>query len=81
MLEQLKAKQAKSMMQQMIAAGQTEEVVDLLTAMNLRKAGSILREFKSEAEIAQANELLKHLRGRGVDLMTSAASALNGDAS
>ena len=81
MFEQLKAKQAKAMVQNMIVSGELDEAVDLLTAMNLRKAGAILREFKAEPELAQAAVLLERLRDRGVDLSTGGVATTSGGAS
>lgn len=81
MFEQLKAKQAKTMVQNMILRGETDEAIDLLTAMNLRKAGAILREFKAEPELAQAAVLLERLRDRGIDLANGDGAATNGGAS
>lgn len=81
MFEQLKAKQAKTMVQNMIARGEVDEAVELLTAMNLRKAGAILREFKAEAELVQAALLLERLRDRGIDLAGRGVGTVNGGAS
>lgn len=66
MYEQLKPKQAKAMLSQLMASGETDEVVKYLAAMQLRKASAVLKEFKTPAEIAQAAELVEQLRQRGV---------------
>ncbi|MBB6430741.1 hypothetical protein [Algisphaera agarilytica] len=66
-LEQLPPKQAKGVVQQYIADGQMEEVVDYLAAMQLRKSAGILKAFKSEEDIPQAAEILEQLRTRGKD--------------
>lgn len=66
MYEQLKPDQAKQMFQQLMAAGETEQVVEYLAAMQLRKAGKVIQSFEGEAEIAQATQLLEMLRQRGV---------------
>jgi hypothetical protein len=65
--EQLTAKQAKASFEQLVAAGQEDAVIDYLAAMQLRKAGAVLREFKEPQEIALATQLLSRLRERGVD--------------
>ncbi len=70
MYEQVRPRQGKEMMQQLIAEGKTDQVVEYLAAMQLRKAAAILKEFKSPAEVAQAAELVQHLRKRGVDPLT-----------
>lgn len=71
-LEQLPAKQARDMVKQYMAQGKTDEVVDYLAAMQLRKSAGILKAFKSEEEIPQAAELLEKLRDRGKDPFGSA---------
>jgi alanyl-tRNA synthetase len=70
MYEQLPAKQAKGMLQDLLKAKKGKEVVDYLAAMQLRKAATVLKEFKTPEEIAQATELVERLRERGVDLLT-----------
>jgi len=65
-LEQLPAKQAKGVVQQYVAAGKMDDVVDYLAAMQLRKSAGILKAFKSEEEIPQAARLIHELRNRGV---------------
>jgi hypothetical protein len=66
-LEQLPARQAKQMVQQYMAQGKIEEVVDYLAAMQLRKSAGVLKEFKAPQEIGQAAQLLEQLRLRGQD--------------
>lgn len=66
MYEQLKPRQAKQMFQQLIAEGRTDEVVDYLAAMQLRKAAGVLKEFKTPPEIEQATMLIQRLSERGV---------------
>jgi len=65
--EQLTAKQAKASFEQLVAAGEEDEVIDYLAAMQMRKAGAVLREFKTPEEVALATQLLSRLRDRGVD--------------
>jgi len=67
MYEQLKPKQAKEMFQELVASGESDQVVEFLAAMNIRKAGAILKQFKDPDEIVQATALLQMLRSRGVD--------------
>ena len=66
MLEQLKPKQAKEMFQDLLAMGDMETAVAYLSAMNQRKAGAVLREFKAEHEIGQARMLIEALRDQGL---------------
>jgi len=66
-LEQLPPKQAKLMVQEYIAAGQIDDAVDYLAAMQLRKSAGVLKAFKAEEDIPQAAELLQKLRDRGKD--------------
>ncbi len=68
MYEQVKPRQAKEMFQELIRRDQTAQVVDYLAAMQMRKAASVLKEFKTPAEVAQATELIQRLRQRGVNL-------------
>lgn len=65
--EQMQPKQAKASFEQLIAAGEEDQVIDYLGAMQLRKAGAVLREFKSPEDVAIATRLLSRLRQRGVD--------------
>jgi hypothetical protein len=71
MYEQLKPKQAKQIFEQLMQAGRTEEVVDYLAAMQSRKAGAILREFKAGEDVTRATQLLDALRSRGMDMGTT----------
>ncbi|MEX0655196.1 MAG: hypothetical protein WD534_13170 [Phycisphaeraceae bacterium] len=70
MYEQLRPRQVKQMFQQLMADGETDQVVDYLAAMQLRQAGRVVQEFKEEDEIPAATELLEQLRRRGVNLLT-----------
>lgn len=67
MYEQVKPKQAKQMFQELMDRGETEKVVDYLAAMSLRKAGAILKQFRTDQEISQASHLLQQLQARGVE--------------
>ena len=66
-LEQLPPRQARGVVDQYIAAGQLDDAVDYLAAMQLRKSAAILKNYKTDAEIAQATDLIEKLRTRGVD--------------
>lgn len=66
MYEQLRARQAKEIFQKLLAEGRTDDVVDYLAAMQLRKAAAVLKEFKETSEIGQATVLLQRLRDRGI---------------
>lgn len=68
MYEQLRAKQAKEMFQQLMAQKKSDQVLEYLAAMQMRKAAAVLKEFKTPAEVAQATELVQRLRERGVNL-------------
>lgn len=61
-LEQLKAPQAKQMMQEMAARGQLDLVVDYLASMDIRKRAAILKEFKTPQEISAATVLIEKMR-------------------
>jgi len=70
LIESLKPKQARDHFVYLMQQGDTEVAVDYLAAMQERKAGAVLREFKEGAEqIAQRAELVRQLRTRGVDLL------------
>lgn len=64
MLEGLPPKQAKAVLQQLLRDGSMEQVVDYLSAMQQRKAASVLTEFKQPNEVTQAAELIEKLRQR-----------------
>ncbi len=66
--ENVKAKQAKQMFQQLMGQNKVDEVVDYLSAMQQRKAAAVLKQFKSPPEIAQATVLLQRLRERGIEM-------------
>jgi hypothetical protein len=66
MYEKLKPKQVKQMFQTLIGEGKTIQVVDYLAAMQLRKAASVLGEFKDPQDIPQATALIQQLRDRGI---------------
>jgi hypothetical protein len=74
-LEQLPPRQAKQVLQQIIAEGETEQAVDYLAEMQLRKSAGVLKAFKSEAEAAQVADLVERLRLRGVDTASDMAAA------
>lgn len=75
MYEQIKPKQAKQMMQTLLAQGKSDDVVDYLAAMQLRKAANVLKEFKGEEDVVQATMILEQLRQRGVDALGINAGA------
>lgn len=72
--EQLKPRQSKQMLEQLLAEGKSDEVVDYLAAMQLRKAAAVLKEFKTPAEIATAATLIESLAARGVYPVSGAAA-------
>lgn len=65
MYEQLPAKQVKAMFEELIGRGQMDQVVAYMEAMDPRKAGKVLAEFKNDVEISAAVELTERLRARG----------------
>src|SRR5690606_35920985 len=67
--EQLKPRQVKQMFQQLLDEGKSAQVVDYLAAMQLRKSGAVLKEFKEPDEVGQATALIEALRQRGIDLL------------
>ncbi|MFW5699167.1 MAG: hypothetical protein ACOCYN_04855 [Planctomycetota bacterium] len=77
--EQMKPKQAKASFLDLIGEGRSESVIDYLSAMQPRKAGAVMREFKDEQEIAIATDLLQQLRSRGIggadEVQTNATGA------
>lgn len=67
MFEQLPAKQAKEMFQQLIKDGKKNQVIDYLASMNLRKAAAVLKAFKTSEETIVATDLVQTLRERGIE--------------
>lgn len=59
------AKQTKQAFQSLLQQGKDGQVVEYLAAMSSRKAGAVLSQFKTPAEVAQATALLEKLRVRG----------------
>jgi len=64
MLEGIPPRQAKQVLQEMLDAGNQDQVVSYLSAMQQRKAAAVLREFKLPNEIAQAAILIEQVRQR-----------------
>lgn len=62
-------KQTKEAFQTLMQSGEIDQVVDYLAAMSSRKAGAVLGQFKTPAEIAEATRLLEMLRTRGEYVM------------
>ena len=62
----LKPKLAKQAFIDLIKQGSNDMVVEYLAAMPLRKSASILNQFKDDAEIPIAANLLEQLRQRGI---------------
>ena len=63
--EQLSPKQGKRMLMELVSQNKTQQAVAYLRAMNMRAASRILKEFKTDSEIALATELLEKLRTYG----------------
>jgi hypothetical protein len=72
-LEQIKPAQAKQMLEDLSTKGKSDQVVEYLVAMDLRKSAAVLREYKTPAEITEAAALLEKIRLR----RTESASAAN----
>jgi hypothetical protein len=66
------------MMQQLLAQGETELVVEYLAAMQVRIAAKVLGSFETPAEIAQATELVERLRVRGIEPMPADSPLADG---
>lgn len=64
--EGVRPRQGKEMLMELIAAGDMDQAVAYLDAMNTRAANRIIGEFKTEAENRLATELLEQLRTFGV---------------
>ncbi len=78
LLEQVKPAQAKQMLEALIRQGRNEQVVEYLAAMDQRKSGAMMREFKSPEEIATATWLLEQLRLRRSEAAANAATGSQG---
>ena len=71
MYESLRARQVKELFRQLLSQGRSEDVLQYLAAMELRKAAAVITEFKEPGETAQAADLIQSLRERGVNLLSS----------
>lgn len=69
MYESLQPAQTKLMFQKLIQEHKTDQVVDYLNAMQVRKAAKVIQQFQSPSGISQATMLLQKLRERGSDPM------------
>jgi hypothetical protein len=67
-------KQTKQAFQTLMQQGETEQVVEYLAAMSSRKAGAVLGQFKTPAEVNEAADLLERLRTRGEYTMEDGTS-------
>lgn len=63
--EKQSPKQTKQAFQTLMQNGETDQVVEYLAAMSSRKAGAVLGQFKTPAEVTEAAALLEKLRTRG----------------
>jgi hypothetical protein len=68
LLERIKPKQAMQMFMKMVQDERRSQVVEYLAAMNLRKAASVLKQFKTDDEITVASDLLKALKAGRIKL-------------
>lgn len=67
-LENIPPKQAKDQLLKMLAEGEIDQAVALLSAMPIAKRAKILKEFKSEPESEDLAKLLKRLREGGPEV-------------
>ncbi len=67
--ETIPPRQAKQMFVDLMGAGETDQVVAYLEAMEPRKAAGVLREFKEPQDITLAVTLTERLRARGSSLV------------
>jgi hypothetical protein len=73
--EQIPPKQAKKMLETLVTQKDIDQAVAYLAAMNPRAASKVLREFKTDSEVALATELLERLRTRGLEKGAAPTSA------
>jgi len=73
--EQVPPKQGKRMLVELMDQNQIDQAVAYLDSMNARAAGKIIKEFKTDAEIALATDLLERLRTFGVRSLNESVSA------
>lgn len=78
MYESLPPKQVKGMFLQLIADGDSDQVVAYMESMEPRKAAKVLQEFKDPADLKRATELTERLRQRGSHLVSDAATGASG---
>lgn len=76
--ESLPPKQVKSMFLELIAGGDSDQVVAYMESMDPRKAGKVLQEFKSPDELKRATDLTERLRLRGSHLVSDAPAGAAG---
>lgn len=62
LLENLKPKQAKEQILQMLENDEIDQVVTLLSEMPISKRGKIAREFKAEDEVIKLAQILERVR-------------------
>jgi len=60
--ENIKPKQAKEQILEMVEAGESPEVVSILSAMPIGKRAKIVSEFKSEEETKKLSEIMTLIR-------------------
>lgn len=81
LLERVKPEQAKQMMQNLLARGETDLVVEYLAAMQMRIAAKVLGKFETPGEVQQATELVERLRVRGIEPMPEDSPLADGASS
>lgn len=73
--EQVPPKQGKRMLMELVNQKEIDQAVAYLDSMNVRAASKIIKEFKTDSEIALATNLLERLRTFGVNAPEASTSA------
>jgi len=73
--EQVPPKQGKRMLMELVSQKEIDQAVAYLDSMNVRAAAKIIKEFKTDSEIALATDLLERLRSFGVNAPEASATA------
>lgn len=77
LMESLEPKAVKGVFDNLIQAGQMDEVIEYLAAMNTRKSSAVLAEYKGPENAVRLTELLTrldHRRSQPLDSLSSASA-------
>jgi hypothetical protein len=66
--ENIRPKQAKQQILQMVAADETNDVVAILSAMPIGKRAKIISEFKDPDEVKKMDEILRRIRTAAAEI-------------